>query len=51
MDKGFRRIVFMLMGLTAITVISVGVYLWYNFNTRSNLVLVIPASSKRVLHV
>ena len=51
MDKGFRRIVFMLMGLTAITVISVGVYLWYNFNTRSNLVLVIPASSKWFLHV
>ena len=41
----------MLMGLTAITVISVGVYLWYNFNTRSNLVLVIPASSKWFLHV
>ncbi len=51
MDKGFRRIVFMLMGLTAITVISVGVYLWYNFNARSNLVLVIPASSKWFLHV
>ena len=41
----------MLMGLTSITVISVGVYLWYNFNTRSNLVLVIPASSKWFLHV
>jgi hypothetical protein len=51
MDKGFRRIVFMLMGLTAITVISVGVYLWYNFNARSNLVLVIPASSKWFVHV
>ena len=51
MDKGFRRIVFMLMGLTALTVISVGVYLWYNFNARSNLVLVIPASSKWFVHV
>jgi hypothetical protein len=41
----------MLMGLTALTVISVGVYLWYNFNARSNLVLVIPASSKWFVHV
>lgn len=51
MDKGFRRIAFTIMGLTALTVISVGVYLWYNFNARSRLVLVVPASAQWFLHV
>lgn len=39
------------MGLTMLTVISVGVYLWYNFNARSRLVLVVPASAQWFLHV
>lgn len=39
------------MGLTALTVISVGVYLWYNFNARSRLVLVVPSSAQWFLHV
>lgn len=51
MDKGFRRIVFTIMLLTTVTVLSVGIYLWYNFNARSRLVLVIPASSQWFLHV
>lgn len=51
MDKGFRRIAFTIMGLTALTVISVGVYLWYNFNARSRLVLVVPSTAQWFLHV
>ena len=51
MDKGFRRIAFTIMGLTALTVISVGVYLWYNFNARSRLVLVIPETAIWFVHV
>ncbi len=51
MDKGFRRIAFTIMGLTALTVISVGVYLWYNFNARSRLVLVIPETASWFVHV
>lgn len=39
------------MGLTALTVLSVGVYLWYNFNARSRLVLVVPATAQWFLHV
>lgn len=39
------------MGLTALTVISVGIYLWYNFNARSRLVLVVPATAEWFLHV
>ncbi|MFM8996174.1 MAG: hypothetical protein ACKOI1_07975, partial [Bacteroidota bacterium] len=50
-DKGFRRIAFTIMGLTALTVLSVGVYLWYNFNARSRLVLVVPATAQWFLHV
>lgn len=50
MDKGFRRIAFTILGLTTITVISVGIYLWYNFNARSRLVLVIPANADWFFH-
>ncbi|MEY3780692.1 MAG: hypothetical protein RLZZ510_675 [Bacteroidota bacterium] len=39
------------MGLTALTVISVGVYLWYNFNARSRLVLVVPSTAQWFFHV
>lgn len=39
------------MGLTALTVISVGIYLWYNFNARSRLVLVVPSNAEWFLHV
>lgn len=39
------------MGLTTITVISVGIYLWYNFNARSRLVLVVPSTAEWYLHV
>lgn len=39
------------MGLTALTVLSVGIYLWYNFNARSRLVLVVPSSAQWFLHV
>ena len=51
MDKGFRKIAITLMGLTALSVILVGVYLWYNFNSRSNLVLVVPDKSQWYIHV
>ena len=51
MDKGFRKIAITLMGLTALSVILVGVYLWYNFNSRSNLVLVVPENSDWYIHV
>lgn len=51
MDKGFRRIALTLLGLTALSVILVGVYLWYNFNSRSNLVLVVPEKTDWYIHV
>ncbi len=51
MDKGFRRIAITLMGITALSVILVGVYLWYNFNARSSLVLVVPEKSDWYIHV
>ncbi len=51
MDKGFRRIAITLLGITALSVILVGVYLWYNFNARSNLVLVVPEKSDWYIHV
>ena len=51
MDKGFRRIALTLLGLTALSVILVGVYLWYNFNSRSNLVLVVPENTDWYIHV
>ncbi len=51
LDKGFRRIAFTLLTLTAVTVIVIGIYMWYNFTSRSNLVLVVPNKPDYYVHI
>lgn len=43
-DKGFRRIAIGMGAIVAITSISVGVYLYFNFKSRSNLPVIVPAN-------
>lgn len=51
LDKGFRRIAYSLLILTAVTVIAIGIYMWYNFTSRSNLVLVVPNKPDYYIHI
>lgn len=50
-DRSFRRIAFTLLTLTAVTVIAIGIYMWYNFTSRSNLVLVVPDKPDYYVHI
>jgi hypothetical protein len=43
-DKGFRRIAIGMSAIVALTSISVGVYLYFNFKSRSSLPVIVPAN-------
>jgi hypothetical protein len=42
MEKGFRRIATTLIIISLVTAVLIGVYLWYAFNARSTLPLIVP---------
>jgi hypothetical protein len=50
-DRSFRRIVFTLMTLVTISVITVGLYLYFNFTARSTLPLIVPAEVNEFAHL
>lgn len=50
-DKGFRRIALILGSITVITSIAVGIYLYFNFNAKSRLPLVVPDSATWFLQI
>lgn len=49
-DKGFRRIVLSLMTLVTLSVITVGVYLYFNFKSRSSLPVIVPEDVTTFVH-
>ncbi len=49
-DKGFRRIALSLMTLITISVITVGVYLYFNFKSRSSLPVIVPQDVRAFMH-
>jgi hypothetical protein len=49
-DRSFRRIVFTLMTLVTISVITVGLYLYFNFTARSTLHLIVPDEIEEFAH-
>lgn len=49
-DRTFRRIVFTLMTLVTISVITVGLYLYFNFTARSTLPLIVPEEVEEFAH-
>ena len=49
-DRSFRRIVFTLMTLVTISVITVGLYLYFNFTARSTLPLIVPEEVEEFAH-
>ncbi len=49
-DKGFRRIALSLMTLITISVITVGVYLYFNFKSRSSLPVIVPQNVRAFMH-
>lgn len=48
---GFRRIAIRLILISLITAAAVGVYLWYNFNARSRLLLIMPEQTQWFAHL
>lgn len=50
MEKGFRRIALTLIILSLITAGLAGVYLWYNFNARSSLPVIVPENAWWMYH-
>jgi len=50
MEKGFRRISFTLIILSLVTAGIAGVYLWYNFNARSALTVIVPENAYWMYH-
>lgn len=49
-DRSFRRIVYTLMSLVTISVITVGLYLYFNFNARSSLPMIVPENVQEFAH-
>lgn len=50
MTSNFRKIAFRLIFLAMITATVTGVYLWYNFNAKSKLILLLPDQSQWFVH-
>lgn len=49
-DMSFKKTAITLIVVTAITAVVAGVYLWFNFNSRSNLILVVPKNVRWFYH-
>lgn len=47
----FRRTATGLIIIAAVTAIAIGVYLYYNFNSRSSLILVVPKNCNWIYHI
>lgn len=49
-NMSFKRTAIGLIIVSAVTAVVIGVYLWFNFNSRSNLVLVVPRNCHWMYH-
>lgn len=47
----FRRTAIGLIIIAVVTALAIGVYLWYNFNSRSSLILVVPKNCNWIYHI
>lgn len=47
----FKRTATSLIIIVGVTAVAIGVYLWYNFNSRSSLILVVPKNANWIYHL